>query len=326
MEALLSVKDLKVYYHTRTRIVPAVDGVDLQLQPGEMLGIVGESGCGKSTVARALIGLIDKSYTDIAGGTALFHGKDLLGMSPKELQQIRGEHISMIFQNPLTSLDPVYTIEQQLGEVLKLHTRLTKEERHARCVELMKLVGIPAPEERLKDYPHQLSGGMQQRCIIAIALACNPEIVIADEPTTALDVTIQAQILALIRSINHTYGTGMILITHNLGIVAQMCSRIMVMYGGMVVEEAPTKQLFKDPLHPYTKGLLKAIPSIDRDSEELFTIKGTVPRFSWPTNYCRFASRCPYAKEICRTQTPAITVLDDGRKVRCHFVSKEAEK
>lgn len=319
---LLVVKDLKTYYHARNRIVPAVDDVDLVLRKGETLGIVGESGCGKSTIARSILGLIDRSYTEIAGGSAIFHGVDLLKLSPKEMNKIRGKQISMIFQNPLTSLNPVYTIENQIKEILKIHTNLDDADIHSRCLELMRQVGIPAPEDRLKDYPHQLSGGMQQRAIIAIALACNPEIIIADEPTTALDVTIQAQILQLIKAINGKYGMAMILITHNMGIVAQMCNRIMVMYGGVVVEEGDIHLIFKDAKHPYTKGLLKAIPSIEEDKEELFTIRGVVPRFSLPVTGCRFAGRCPYVTNVCKNTAPPIFTLPDGRTVRCHLYHK----
>lgn len=326
MQDILTVKGLKTYYHAKSRIVPAVDDVDLTLGRGETLGIVGESGCGKSTVARSLIGLIDRSYTEIVGGEAMFHGQDLLKMKEKELNRIRGRSISMIFQNPLTSLNPVYTIENQISEVLKIHTKLNAKEIHARCVELMKLVGIPAPETRLNDYPHQLSGGMQQRVLIAIALACNPEIIIADEPTTALDVTIQAQILELIRSINRQFGTSMLLITHNMGIVAQMCDRIMVMYGGVVVEEGDVRQLFEKPMHPYTRGLLAAIPSIEEDREELFTIPGTVPRFAHPVQRCRFADRCDCASQACFQCEPPIVELDDGRKIRCHLFQKGGKR
>ncbi len=316
-ENILTVTDLRTYYHSRTRVVPAVDGVDLTLARGEMLGIVGESGCGKSTVARTLLGLVDPAYTKIEGGTALFKGVDLLKLGTRALNRIRGREISMIFQNPLTSLNPVYTVENQISEVLKIHARMSRREMHARCLELMRLVGIPAPEERLRDYPHQLSGGMQQRVLIAIALACDPDIVIADEPTTALDVTIQAQILDLIRDINRRMGMGMILISHNMGIIAEMCDRIMVMYGGVTVEEGDVVSVFRNPKHPYTKGLLAAIPSIEEDREALFTIQGTVPRFAHPVRFCRFADRCEWAREECRSAEPPLIALADGRRIRC---------
>ena len=316
-ENILTVTDLRTYYHSRTRVVPAVDGVDLTLARGEMLGIVGESGCGKSTIARTLLGLVDPAYTKIEGGTALFKGVDLLKLGTRALNRIRGREISMIFQNPLTSLNPVYTVENQISEVLKIHARMSHREMHARCLELMRLVGIPAPEERLRDYPHQLSGGMQQRVLIAIALACDPDIVIADEPTTALDVTIQAQILDLIRDINRRMGMGMILISHNMGIIAEMCDRIMVMYGGVTVEEGDVVSVFRNPKHPYTKGLLAAIPSIEEDREALFTIQGTVPRFAHPVRFCRFADRCEWAREECRSAEPPLIALADGRRIRC---------
>ena len=323
MENLLQVTGLKTYYHSKSGIVPAVDGVNLTLHKGEILGIVGESGCGKSTVARSIIGLLDKTYTEIAGGKAMFHGMDLLAMNAKEMNRVRGEKISMIFQNPLTSLNPVYTVENQIAEALRIHGMHDKKSIHARCLELMQLVGIPAPEERLKDFPHQLSGGMQQRVLIAIALACNPEILIADEPTTALDVTIQAQILELMRSIRDQLSMSMILITHNMGVVAEMCDRVMVMYGGVVMEEGTVSQIFLHPQHPYTQGLLAAIPSIEVNKETLFTIEGTVPRFHYPVTQCRFASRCSRRCDHCTAAEPPIVEVEPGHLVRCIFAGKE---
>ena len=317
VNGILDLENLRTYYHARNKIVPAVDGVSFSLRKGEILGIVGESGCGKSTVARSLIRLVDQSYTEIVSGSALFEDKDLLKLSNKEMNKIRGNKISMIFQNPLTSLSPVYTIEKQIDEILKIHTALDKNQRHERCIELMKQVGIPAPEERLKDYPHQLSGGMQQRAMIAIALACNPDIIIADEPTTALDVTIQAQILKLIKDINTEYGLSMILITHNMGIVAQICSRVLVMYGGVVVEEGPTEEIFESPRHPYTKGLLKCIPSIECNTEKLHTIDGYVPKFSLPVTCCRFYDRCGSKCDKCKEREPELIAISNNRKIRC---------
>lgn len=317
MDILLCIEGLKTYYYSKGRVVPAVDGVDLTLARGETLGIVGESGCGKSTVARSILGLLDKSYTRIESGSILFHGKDLTKLPNREMNRIRGKQISMIFQNPLTSLNPVFTIGSQIEEILRIHEQMTNTQMNERCIELLTLVGIPAAEQRVFDFPHQLSGGMQQRVMIAIALACNPELLIADEPTTALDVTIQAQILDLIRGINKKFGTGMILITHNMGVVAEMCDRVMVMYGGVIVEEGNIKDLYEQPMHPYTQGLLAAIPSIDEDKEELFTIEGTVPRFSHPVTCCRFSDRCSKACPQCFEAEPPLIALLGGRKVRC---------
>lgn len=319
MDTVLKVKGLKTYYQSKRRVVPAVDGVDLTLYQGESLGIVGESGCGKSTVARSIIGLLDYSYTRIEAGEVLYQGKDLTKLPVSALNRIRGKQISMIFQNPLTSLNPVFTIENQITEILKIHERMTKKQMRERVIELLTMVGIPTPEQRLADYPHQLSGGMQQRVMIAIALACNPEVIIADEPTTALDVTIQAQILDMIRELNQRFGTSMILITHNMGIVAEMCERVMVMYGGVVVEEGTAVQLFDTPMHPYTRGLLAAIPSIDEEKETLFSISGTVPRFTLPIKRCRFADRCDRVFAACTQCEPPLTDLPDGRHVRCHL-------
>lgn len=318
MKYMLEVKGLKTYYHARTGIIPAVDAVDLQLAKGEILGIVGESGCGKSTVARSLIGLLDRTYTEIAGGSALFEGMDLLKLDAKSMNRVRGRSISMIFQNPLTSLNPVYTIENQIAEVLKSHEKgMSRHAIHARCLELMQLVGIPAPETRLKDFPHQLSGGMQQRVLVAIALALHPRLLIADEPTTALDVTIQAQILALLKQLRNELQMSMILITHNMGVVAEVCDRVMVMYGGVVVEEGDVHTIFHAPMHPYTQGLLAAIPSIASDKEELFSIPGTVPRFTLPVTQCRFAGRCPYACPDCMAAEPELVEAAPGHRVRC---------
>lgn len=322
-EKLLVVEDLRTYYHSKNKIVPAVDGVSFTLSQGEVLGIVGESGCGKSTAARSVIGLLDWNCTTIESGSILFHGRDLAKLSPRELNAIRGKQISMVFQNPLSSLNPVFTVEDQICEVLRIHEDLSRQEARAKALELLQLVGIPEAQARLKDYPHQLSGGMQQRVLIAIALACNPEIVIADEPTTALDVTIQAQILELMNHLRELYQMGILLITHNMGVVAQMCHRILVMYGGVVVEEGSTEDIFADPRHPYTAGLLAAIPSIQEQKEELYTIPGTVPGFTHPVTSCRFADRCSRAWDLCRQKEPELISLDDGRRVRCHLYQQE---
>ncbi len=316
MDEILRVDNLKVYYYSAKRVVPAVDGVSFTLKKGEILGIVGESGCGKSTVVRGIIGLIDERYTRIEEGQVLMEGKNLVDLPPKELCRIRGKKISMIFQNPLSSLNPVYTIGSQIEEAILAHEKPSKSRLKERVLELLRLVHIPAPEMRYNDYPHQLSGGMQQRVLIAIALACNPQVIIADEPTTALDVTIQAQILELLRELNEKTGVGVIFITHNMGVVAEMCDEMMVMYGGVVVEKGKCEDVFAQPLHPYTRGLLAAIPSIKEDKEELFSIKGQVPVFAYPVTQCRFADRCSLCDDRCLKGEPPLSVLE-GREVRC---------
>jgi oligopeptide/dipeptide ABC transporter ATP-binding protein len=317
VEDVLTVNNLKTYYYSNNKKVPAVDGVSFRLYKGEVLGIVGESGCGKSTVARSILDLLDKSYTKIEAGEILFHGSDLLRMNSKELNRVRGKKISMIFQNPQAALNPVYTVGDQIAEVLQLHEKMSKKDVKARVIELLRLVGIPAPETRLMDYPHQMSGGMQQRIVIAIALACNPEVVIADEPTTALDVTIQAQILDLMTRIKRQSQMGMILITHNMGVVAEMCDRMMVMYGGVVVEEGATADIFAAPSHPYTQGLLASIPSIEEDKEELYSIPGSVPRLTAPVTHCRFAGRCPHTFDKCEESEPPLLDLGNGHQAKC---------
>jgi len=326
MEVLLEVKDLRTYYHTYSRTVPAADDVNFVIHRGEVVGLVGESGCGKSTVARSVVGLIDKTYTSIESGQILFDGKDLTKATKEELCDIRGNKISMIFQDPFVSLSPVYTVGDQIFEVMKAHNpKLKKKEAKSHILALMQKVGIPSPELRINDYPYQMSGGMQQRIMIAIALACNPDILIADEPTTALDVTVQAQVLDLMRELKDEYQMSVILISHNLGVVASMCDRIMVMYGGVVVEEGSSVDIFKDPRHPYTQGLLASIPSIVEDKEELYSIPGTVPTFTAPVTRCRFADRCAHACEQCTCGEPPLVDIGNGRKVRCILAAGKEE-
>ena len=318
MEVLLEVKDLRTYYHTYSRTVPAADDVNFVIHRGEVVGLVGESGCGKSTVARSVVGLIDKTYTSIESGQILFDGKDLTKATKQELCDIRGNKISMIFQDPFVSWSHVYTVGDPVFEVMTAHDpTLKKKDARPQILALMQKVGIPSPELRINDYPYQMSGGMQQRIMIAIALACNPAILIADEPTTALDVTVQAQVLDLMRELKDEYQMSVILISHNLGVVASMCDRIMVMYGGVVVEEGSSVDIFKDPRHPYTQGLLASIPSIAEDKEELYSIPGTVPTFTAPVPRCRFADRCAYACEQCTCAEPPLVDIGNGRKVRC---------
>ena len=323
MENLLEVRHLTTYYYTRMRTVPAVDDVSFTLQKGRVLGIVGESGCGKSTVARSLVGLIDSSYTKIVKGEVLLRGKDLTKATPEELCNVRGKQISMIFQDPFVSLSPVYTVGDQIFEVMKAHDKnLRYKDAVPTILDLMRKVEIPSPELRINDYPYQMSGGMQQRIMIAIALACNPDILIADEPTTALDVTVQAQVLDLLRDLQKEYQMSVILISHNLGVIASLCDHIMIMYGGVVVEEGSTEEIFRDPRHPYTKGLLASIPDIADDKEELYSIRGSVPVFSVPVTRCRFADRCDFAQECCFRQEPELAGPDGGRKIRCFRVKE----
>ena len=329
MGALLEVKNMSVDFTTDQGIVHAVRDVSFQVGEKEVLGIVGESGSGKSQTMYSVMGLLARNG-HMCEGEIYFNGHDLTRSHFKERQDyrkmmwdLRGNEISMIFQDPMTFLNPVLTIGKQLMEPLLNHTKMSKAQARAKAIELMGQVGIPSPEKRLGQYPHEFSGGMRQRIIIAIALACSPKLIIADEPTTALDVTIQAQILQLIRSINREYGMSMILITHNMGIVAQMCNRVMVMYGGVCVEEGPTDKIFESPKHPYTRGLLKAIPSIASDKEELFSIPGTVPHFSFPVERCRFADRCPYSTDECISHEPELTCYAEDCSVRCFRAIKE---
>ena len=315
---LLEVDDLKMYFHTQDGVVKAVDGVSYTLDRGETLGVVGESGSGKSVTSLTIMGLIDMPPGRIEGGDVRYRGQSLLKMSEAQMQQIRGNDIAMIFQDPMTSLNPVYTIGRQLGEGLRLHRGYTKEQATARAIELLDLVGIPNPEQRVKDYPHQFSGGMRQRVMIAMALACDPDILIADEPTTALDATIQAQILRLMGDLRRDHGTAILLITHNMGVVAQLCDYVYVMYAGQIVEAAETFDLFRTPRHPYTAGLLRAIPSLEGAQERLYTIPGTVPAPGAPHPGCRFCPRCDQGEGDCDANPPPLTHLGGGHLVRCH--------
>lgn len=325
--ALLEVENLQTHFRTPDGINRAVDGVSFVVNEGETLAIVGESGCGKSVTAMSILRLIPEPPGKIAGSIK-FMGKDLLQMSDKEMRAIRGDAISMIFQEPMTSLNPVLKIRRQLCETLRLHQKITDEQAGARALELMNLVGIAEPERRLLEYPHQLSGGMRQRVMIAMALACNPKLLIADEPTTALDVTIQAQILDLMADLKNKIGAAIVLITHDLGVVAEVAERVMVMYAGRKVEEAPVKELFANPLHPYTQGLLGAVPklgaSLDGHSTRLKEIPGLVPSLKNKIQGCVFASRCPLAKEPCHEIAPAMQMREGGHQVACHFAGEVA--
>ncbi len=310
---LLSVHDLRTHFFTRTGVVKAVDGVSFDLLPGETLGIVGESGSGKSVTALSIMRLIPSPPGRIVSGKLLFDDRDLLSLKKGALRQMRGSEISMIFQDPMTSLNPVFTIGYQLEETLKAHTRLSRRQAHMRAIELLDHVGIPAAEKRVKDYPHNFSGGMRQRVVIAIALACNPKLIIADEPTTALDVTIQAQILDLLRALSKDFHTSVLLITHDLGVVASMCDRIVVMYGGKVLETGTVDEIFKQAKQPYTQGLLHSIPRMDQPRGEfLQPIPGSPPDMLHPPKGCPFMPRCPLAVERCVVEMPPLTRIGES--------------
>lgn len=319
---ILEVKGLKTYFDTEEGIVKAVDGLDFNLKKNEVLAIVGESGCGKSVTSLSILKLVEHPGK-IVEGSINYDGKDLVKLTNKEMNAIRGKDISMIFQEPMTSLLPVFTIGHQIYESLKYHQHLNKKDGYKKVLELLELVGIPDASKVINDYPHQLSGGMRQRVMIAMALACNPKILIADEPTTALDVTIQAQILKLMKNLQKETGTSIILITHDLGVVAHIANRVMVMYAGQAVEVADVKELFKKHLHPYTDGLLNSIPSLTDEKETLFNIPGTVPSAADYPKGCRFAPRCSKATENCFNKMPELVEVSPKHFVRCLNVKEE---
>jgi len=321
---LLQVRDLKTVFRTEAGTARAVDGVDFDIYPGEVLGLVGESGSGKSVTALSILRLIPDPPGKIAGGSIIYKGRDLLKLSWDEIREIRGKEISMIFQEPMTSLNPVFTIGMQIMEVVLEHEHISKKEAFDRSVEMLELVGIRDPASRMNDYPHQFSGGMRQRVMIAMALACNPSLLIADEPTTALDVTIQAQILELMLKIkDERKDAAILLITHNLAVVAETCHRVMVMYGGKIQEIAPVKELFKNPQHPYTRGLLASLPTVDGDRKaRLRTIPGNVPSILDLPIGCKFVTRCTERLERCEVIEPELIETGPGHWVRCHLVSE----
>ncbi|MEO8716213.1 MAG: ABC transporter ATP-binding protein [Acetobacteraceae bacterium] len=321
--ALLEVADLRTHFATPDGVVRAVDGVSFHIDPGETLGIVGESGCGKSVTAMSILRLIPEPPGRVAGHVR-FNGSDLLALPEAEMRDIRGNEISMIFQEPMTSLNPVLTIGRQIGETVRLHQGASANEADRKAIDMLALVGIPAPERRVREYPHQLSGGMRQRVMIAMALACNPKLLIADEPTTALDVTIQAQILDLMRDLKTRLGSAIMLITHDLGVVAEMAQRVVVMYAGRKVEEASVEDIFARPLHPYTRGLLGAVPKLGSSVEgdgrgRLTEIPGLVPSLRSPIVGCAFAGRCPMVTDLCRRESPAIEAKLPGHAAACHY-------
>ncbi|MBM7022559.1 ABC transporter ATP-binding protein [Treponema sp. Marseille-Q4523] len=323
-ETLLKVDNLSTWFYTDDGIVKAVNDVSFSLNKGHTLGIVGESGCGKSITSLSVMRLVDSPPGKIVGGKIIFKGEDLLAKSEEEMRRVRGKRIAMIFQEPMTSLNPVYTVGRQIEEALLIHETMTKKEAKRRALEMLRLVRIPLPEKRFDEYPHQLSGGMRQRVMIAIALACSPELLICDEPTTALDVTIQAQILALIDELKEKTGTSVIMITHDLGVISEITDEVLIMYAGEIVEYAPKAQLFKNPLHPYTQGLIACVPKLGRDSDRLQTIEGTVPSFDDMPAGCTFWPRCPFAEAICKEKKPPL--IDCGnRTVRCHRYTDKKE-
>jgi peptide/nickel transport system ATP-binding protein len=313
---LLELRRLAVSFSTDDGTVQAVDGIDLSLARGRTLGLVGESGCGKSVTSLAVMGLLPPEHSHVSGEVQ-FEGRDLLKVAQPELRDLRGARLAMIFQEPMTSLNPSYTIGNQIIEAIQRHQGLPAAEARAKAIDMLKLVHIPSPEKRIDDYPHKLSGGMRQRAMIAMALACGPQLLIADEPTTALDVTIQAQILDLLRGLRRDTGTAIILITHDLGVVAEMADDVAVMYAGQIVERAPVAALFARPEHPYTVGLLGSIPKLDEKRERLPSIEGRVPDMTQPPPGCRFAARCPFVEPACRTTAPALVEVAPGHLSRC---------
>ena len=324
-EYLVDIQHERLSFFTPAGEVKALNDVSIHLNDGEVLGIVGESGSGKSVTAYSLMGLT--AYPGkLVGGTIDFNGHRINDLSEKEFRKIRGNEVSIIFQDPMTSLNPVYTIGNQIMEVILLHTDKNKEQARARAKELLELVGINEPAKRLKQYPHELSGGRRQRVMIAIALACEPKLLIADEPTTALDVTIQAQILDLIRDLNEKMNTSVLFITHDLGVVSELCDTVIVMYTGRIVEKAPVRELFNDPKHPYTVGLMSAIPRITKDRPPLETIEGVVPNPTERISGCSFWPRCPHATEQCKQGEPPVVQLSEERQVRCWLYADAAEK
>ena len=313
---LLEVRDLYTHFHTENGIVPSVDGVSFSVKKGETVAVVGESGCGKSVTSLSIMGLIG-SNGYIKNGEIVFEGKDLTKLTKREMRKLRGNEIAMIFQEPLTSLNPLFTVGNQISESIKLHQRLSKKDAKIKSIEMLRKVGIPRPEKVYSSYPHLLSGGMRQRVMIAMALSCNPKLLIADEPTTALDVTIQAQILELMKELTNDYETAIMFITHDLGLVAEMVDTVIVMYAGQVVEYTDVFTIFQKPLHPYTQGLLNSTPKIHERKDELQSIEGTVPNPSSMPIGCRFYPRCPFAMEKCMVEAPLLIEKTEGHQVRC---------
>ncbi|MER9108064.1 ABC transporter ATP-binding protein [Mesorhizobium sp. M0848] len=317
-DVLLDVRDLETHFYGEESVTRALSGISFQVKKGETLGVVGESGCGKSVTALSILRLLPKLGARTVGGQVCFHGRDLLELSDREMRKIRGDQIAMIFQEPMTSLNPVYTVGHQIAEAVQIHTNASRSVAMAKAEEMLRLVRIADPERRVNNYPHELSGGMRQRAMIAMALACSPELLIADEPTTALDVTIQAQILRLIIDLKERTGTAVMFITHDLGVVAETCQRVIVMYAGRIVEQATVIDLFARPAHPYTQGLMRSVPDPRRGRQRrLPEIPGIVPSLREPVVGCSFAPRCPFAIDICREKTPALRDVGSSHAAAC---------
>ena len=317
---MLSVEELKVHFFSDERVARAVDGVSYEVRKGETVCLVGESGCGKTVSALAIMGILPIPPGRIMGGRILFNGQDLLDLGPEEMQKVRGRRIAMIFQEPMTSLNPVFTVGDQIEEAILIHEKTDQQELRRRCIQLLRDVGIPSPEERLNAYPHQLSGGQRQRVMIAMALACHPDLVIADEPTTALDVTIQAQILGLFRDLKRKHNMSLLYITHDLGVVSKIADRVYVMYAGVIAEQGNTGHIFREPKHPYTQGLLASLPVRAKRGKTLYSIPGTVPNPAYKPAGCPFHPRCPYAIDPCRSLYPSLCDYGGGHLSRCPVV------
>ncbi|KIQ94432.1 Glutathione import ATP-binding protein GsiA [Anoxybacillus thermarum] len=322
-EAILQVKSLKTCFFTDEGEVPAVDGIDFYINKGEILGVVGESGCGKSVTSLSIMGLLPKGIGKITDGEIWFKNENIVLASEKRMKEIRGNEMAMIFQEPMTSLNPLFTIGNQMIEAIRIHQKMSKLEARKRAIDMLKLVGLPRAEEIIDEYPHQLSGGMRQRVMIAMAMVCNPSLLIADEPTTALDVTIQAQILHLMKQLNEQFGTAIMMITHDLGVVAEMCHRVVVMYAGKIIEEGDVQTIFRNPKHPYTIGLIRSVPDIRERKARLYSIPGSVPKPGSIKQGCRFAARCEQAFERCFSQNPDLYEVEQGHRARCFLYTKE---
>jgi peptide/nickel transport system ATP-binding protein len=323
---VLEVKGLKTSFFTDDGEVPAVDEIDFYINEGEILGVVGESGCGKSVTSLSIMGLLPKGIGKIVAGEILFKGENIVNASEKRMKEIRGKEIAMIFQEPMTSLNPLFTIGNQMLEAIRIHSKMNKKQAQERAIEILKLVGLPRAKEMMNEYPHQLSGGMRQRVMIAMAMVCNPSLLIADEPTTALDVTIQAQILKLMKDLNKNFNTAIMMITHDLGVVAEVCQRVVVMYSGKIVEEGDVRTIFKNPKHPYTIGLIQSVPDIREKKARLYSIPGNVPKPGSIRQGCRFAARCEHAFERCFKENPGLYETGEpGHKVRCFLHQREEE-